>query len=668
LFFFVLFDRSIGRQFFFFFFFFTLHFCFILLADGDNVVLDSFAPSVAAALLKKWLFNMRAPLVPPRYTELFISTSQLEKPIQRLANIRKAMPLLPRANYIMLERLACLFHLVAESGTGNTAEELAALFALVLIWPPASADHSADADADHPPAQQSSQSGRNAELLLTVSVPSMQMSSKMRFTPSMTAADALDVIYKKVRKLDANLQYRLWLPPPKNILAEPDAVLQQFALRDGDVIVVKQQGAAVPPYYQMAAADLWLAFIEEYRFLFANGAARFTAAVHRVPVAHGVHSSGSVGGFRRRDVITAETLESEIDSALSSQAADGGAGGGGGGGGGALSPNLRRPRQQPAAQQAPPARLMSAPSIGFSQLSPRGMTMSTNAEDVGQGFNPLLNDEPSPAPAAAAVAAAATRQAAPVPYTQQDFLDLQFAFGGLDDDVLRDALTQCGSLRAATEFLQSQSDEVDAQRVLYNTMQLDVNHRPAPPLPKGATPHASALSSSSAAPFPSVVSPVVPAGAHSASSFGHVVPLSGSPNLQSDSPTGTIRQRPAVPEKPAYLSKNASMPVVPVRSSSPDVSLRSSSGQLATSSPSSTPTARRPELGMNASKPDLFKEIAYLNGEIRRLTAENRELVSGMDANAAMKTLQTQIDDMSAQLDEVKERCTCGAARYRMVK
>jgi hypothetical protein len=136
----------------------------------------------------------------------------------------------------------------------------------------------------------------------------MQMSSKMRFTPSMTAADALDVIYKKVRKLDANLHYRLWLPPPKNIFAEPDSVLQQFALREGDVIVVKQQGAAVPPYYQMAAADLWLAVIEEYRFLFANGAARFTAAVHRVPVAHGVQSANaSVGGFRRRDVITAET-------------------------------------------------------------------------------------------------------------------------------------------------------------------------------------------------------------------------------------------------------------------------------------------------------------------------------------------------------------------------
>jgi hypothetical protein len=611
---------------------------------------------------------MRAPLVPARYTDLFISTSQLEKPIERLANIRKAMPLLPRANYIMLERLACLFHIVAESGTGPTAEELAALFALVLIWPPASATaDSANDDSDQSPASQ--HSSRASELILTVSVPSMQMSSKMRFSPSMTAADALNTIYKKIHKLDSNLQYRLWLPPPKNIFAEPDSVLQQFALREGDVIVVKQQGAAVPPYYQMAAADLWLAVIEEYRFLFANGAARFTAAVHRVPVAHGVQSANaSVGGFRRRDVITAEKLESEIDSALSSQAADGG-------GGGALSPNLRRQRQaqsqhQPPTQQAPPAKLMSQPSVGFSSLSPRGMTVAQPHVDVGQGFNPLLSvsdRDRAPLPSSAVAAPASTPA-----YTQQDFLDLQFAFGGLDDDVLRDALTQCGSLRAATEFLQSQSDEVDAQRVLYNTMQLDVNHRPAPPLPKGATPHISALSSSSAGVIPSTLASSAPVGSQSASHFG--APLA-SGSGRTDSPNVTLRQRPAVPEKPAYLSKHASLPaVVPpprTQSSSPTPDSTSSSGR-SSGSPGvalgSTGAARRPELGLNASKPDLFKEIAYLNSEIRRLTADNRELVSNMDSNAAMRTLQTQIDEMSAQLDEVKERCTCGAARYRMVK
>jgi hypothetical protein len=603
--------------------------------------------------------------------------------MQRLVNIRKAMPLLPRANYIMLERLACLFHIVAESGTGPTAEELAALFALVLIWPPASAADGADtSDADHQSSSSSSSSSsqhsaRANELLLTVSVPSMQMSSKMRFTPSMTAADALNTIYKKVHKLDSNLQYRLWLPPPKNIFAEPDSVLQQFALHNGDVIVVKQQGATVPPYYQMAAADLWLAVIEEYRFLFANGAARFTAAVHRVPVAQGVQSANaSVGGFRRRDVITAEKLESEIDSALSSQAADNG-----GGGGGALSPSLRRPRQalsqhQPLTpqqqQQPPPAKLMSQPSVGFSSLSPRGMTVVQQPHaDVGQGFNPILNAadrEAAPLPSAAA--------ASSPPYTQQDFLDLQFAFGGLDDDVLRDALTQCGSLRAATEFLQSQSDEVDAQRVLYNTMQLDVNHRPAPPLPKGATPHVSALSASSAGVIPShVVSGLAlsaPVGSQSAASFAAVLPVSGSPSLQTESPTTTLRQRPAVPEKPAYLSKNASMPVVPTRTQSqsptPESTSGRSSGSAAGSVGSGSGGVRRPELGLNASKPDLFKEIAYLNSEIRRLTADNRELVSNMDSNAAMRTLQSQIDEISAQLDEVKERCTCGAARYRMVK
>ena len=34
--------------------------------DGDNVVLDTFGPEIVAGLLKKWLFNLRAPMVPHR--------------------------------------------------------------------------------------------------------------------------------------------------------------------------------------------------------------------------------------------------------------------------------------------------------------------------------------------------------------------------------------------------------------------------------------------------------------------------------------------------------------------------------------------------------------------------------------------------------------------------
>ena len=59
---------------------------------------------------------------------------------------------------------------------------------------------------------------------------------------------------------------------------------------------------------------------------------------------------------------------------------------------------------------------------------------------------------------------------------------------GIDDDTLRDVLAQCGSVASATEFLQEQSDEAEAERVLYNTMELNPQHRPAPPLPKGALP------------------------------------------------------------------------------------------------------------------------------------------------------------------------------------
>lgn len=66
------------------------------------------------------------------------------------------------------------------------------------------------------------------------------------------------------------------------------------------------------------------------------------------------------------------------------------------------------------------------------------------------------------------------------------------------------------------------------------------------------------------------------------------------------------------------------------------------------------------------SRAELFREIAHLNREVKRLQAENRELAHGdarVQASAALATVQAQCAELAATLDDVRERCTCGAAR-----
>jgi hypothetical protein len=618
---------------------------------------------------------MRAPLVPNKFAELYISMAQLSVPVDRLQSIKRSLSLLPRANYIMLERLACLFHLVANAGTGPTAEELAAIFALVLIWPPTPSD-GADKDADD--AAKKAGSAHGSDLLLTVSIPSLQMSSKIHLSPQISAHEALQLIFKKVRRLDSDLPYRIWLPPPKNICCEPDAVLQQFNLRSGDTLIVKQSGKPVPPDYQAAAADLWLVAIEEYRFLFANGAPRFLAEVHRVPIARNTidlrHAIG--GGFRRRAVISADMLASELDSALR-QAEDGGGGGGG------MSAALTRDRSSRA-----PSHMSNLLNSAGSPVVPRANVGATQPPGRGSGIDA---DSDSFYPMTS-VATAASRGGG---VDDSDFKELKLAFGLLEDDVLREALVQCGTLRSATEFLQGHSDEAEAQRDLYSTLEIkDIKHRPAPALPKGATPHSGALSLSSGPQLDSA-----PVGSTSGSAFS--VPSSSHPDVLSSShsagvipamsittPTSLRRQRPELPQKPGFLTKTTSLPGVeaPMRALSPPLQRTESqhvaeprralspglpaTARAAAPLPSSQqqPAPQRPELGLNASKPDLFKEIAFLNSEVRRLTQLNRELVAATDDTAAIRSLRTQVDDLTAHLEEIKERCTCGAARYRSVK
>jgi hypothetical protein len=623
---------------------------------------------------------MRAPLVPNKFAELYISMAQLSVPVDRLQSIKRSLSLLPRANYIMLERLACLFHLVANAGTGPTAEELAAIFALVLIWPPTPPD-AGDKETDDNAKKAGAAHG--SDLLLTVSIPSLQMSSKIHLSPQISAHEALQLIFKKVRRLDSDLPYRIWLPPPKNICCEPDAVLQQFNLRSGDTLIVKQSGKPVPPDYQAAAADLWLVAIEEYRFLFANGAPRFLAEVHRVPIARNTidlrHAIG--GGFRRRAVISADMLASELDSALR-QAEDGGGGGGGG-----MPAALSRDRSSRAPSHM--SNLLNSAGAG-SPVVPRANVGATQPPGRSSGIDA---DSDSFYPMTS-VSTAASRGGG---VDDNEFKELKLAFGLLEDDVLREALVQCGTLRSATEFLQGHSDEAEAQRDLYSTLEIkDIKHRPAPALPKGATPHSGALNLSSAPQLESAPVGSLSGSAFSVPSSSHADVLSSShsagviPVMPSTTSTSMRRQRPELPQKPGFLTKTTSLPAVeaPMRALSPPLQ-RTESQHVAEPrralSPGPPATARaaaplpppsqqqqlppqRPELGLNASKPDLFKEIAFLNSEVRRMTQLNRELVAATDDTAAIRSLRAQVDDLTAHLEEIKERCTCGAARYRSVK
>ena len=55
------------------------------------------------------------------------------------------------------------------------------------------------------------------------------MSMKMKFRRNMTVGEALQLIYKKARRLDPNATWKIWLGAPKNIWAETDHTLQQVS-------------------------------------------------------------------------------------------------------------------------------------------------------------------------------------------------------------------------------------------------------------------------------------------------------------------------------------------------------------------------------------------------------------------------------------------------------
>lgn len=197
----------------------------------DNVVLDSFTGVVVGGLMKRWLNQLRGPLVPPRFLDIFLNANDLNENRDRLNSIKSSLRLLPQANYMLLERLSFLFFRVTEAQTGPTAEELAALFALVLIWPPSDDAATAAAASDQPPPVAKGGSSKRVEdLMLVVSVPALNMSSKQRFSPTTTIAEALLAIKKKVRQLgDGTTDWKVWLPAPKNVWADPNHTFQQVS-------------------------------------------------------------------------------------------------------------------------------------------------------------------------------------------------------------------------------------------------------------------------------------------------------------------------------------------------------------------------------------------------------------------------------------------------------
>jgi hypothetical protein len=248
--------------------------------------LDREPPVVIALLLKQWLFSMlTSPLLShshaPRFVEL---ANDLERPdvADRVAlTLAELFQLISPRSVALVDALAAV---LARLSDANALFHAATALAPILLWPNTSNDSA-------PPSLIEPSPGADA-LVFDVAIPVLQCTVAVRLATTATARDVVYAATVQCGQIDAmaayNGAFRLYLPPPRNLLCEITAPLAPFALTqyDGAVVVPADQGAVAQEREERVAisTSLWRFLATHHAKVFAPTAAA-PAATAAAPTA-----------------------------------------------------------------------------------------------------------------------------------------------------------------------------------------------------------------------------------------------------------------------------------------------------------------------------------------------------------------------------------------------
>jgi hypothetical protein len=276
-------------------------------------------PVVVALLLKQWLFSMlTSPLLShahaPRFVEL---AGDLERPdaADRVAKTLGALfQLLAPRSVALIDALAAVLARLTDAAA---LQHAATALAPILLWPNTSNDSA-------PPSLIEPAPGADA-LVLDVAIPVLQCTVAVRLAATATARDVIYAATAQCGQIDAmaayNGAFRLYLPPPRNLLCEITAPLAPFALTqyDGAVVVPADQGALALEREERVAisTSLWRFLANNHAHVFSSDAAA-PPPTHAAPIvddelANNVQPVNSATLRRSTDRLAARNALSHAD-------------------------------------------------------------------------------------------------------------------------------------------------------------------------------------------------------------------------------------------------------------------------------------------------------------------------------------------------------------------
>lgn len=237
-------------------------------------------PVVIALLLKQWLFSMlTSPLLShshaPRFVELAADLDRPDAADRVAATLAELFQLIPPRSVALVDALAAV---LARLSDANALAHAANALAPILLWPNTSNDTA-------PPSLIEPSPGADA-LMFDVAIPVLQCIVAVRLPTTATARDVVYAATVQCGQIDAmaayNGAFRLYLPPPRNLLCEITAPLAPFALTqyDGAVVVPADQGAVAQEREERVAISTSL-----WRFLATHHAQVFGAPTAAAPAA-----------------------------------------------------------------------------------------------------------------------------------------------------------------------------------------------------------------------------------------------------------------------------------------------------------------------------------------------------------------------------------------------
>jgi hypothetical protein len=240
-------------------------------------------PVVVALLLKQWLFSMlTSPLLShshaPRFVELAGDLERGDVADRVAKTLAELFQLIAPRSVALVDALAAVLARLTDAAALHHA---ATALAPILLWPNTSNDSA-------PPSLIEPAPGADA-LVLDVVIPVLQCTVAVRLAHTATARDVIYAATVQCGQIDAmaayNGAFRLYLPPPRNLLCEITAPLAPFALTqfDGAVVVPADQGALAQEREERIAisTSLWRFLANHHALVFnvdATGSAAATPA------------------------------------------------------------------------------------------------------------------------------------------------------------------------------------------------------------------------------------------------------------------------------------------------------------------------------------------------------------------------------------------------------